>query len=124
MQPRRVRVEEDGETVFQVTNKGDSVMEVEARWEVRRGCRPMGTKELEEEAGVVLVVDGERELEEEDAGVELPLKGGREEETRSRVGFRGAGREEGGLDSLSEGEEGEDDAESGSSSSSSSRPLG
>ncbi len=57
MQPRRER-DEDDDTVFQVTKRGDSVMADEERWEVRRGCRPMGTKEVEDEAGVVLAVDG------------------------------------------------------------------
>jgi len=115
MQPRRER-DWEGETVFQVTKRGDSVMGEEERWLVRRGWRPMGTKELEDDAGVVLFVDGARELEDEDAGDEV-----RESDTRCKVGLRGtAGLEE---VSVSEGEESEDD-DAGSSSSSSSRPLG
>jgi len=116
MQPRRLR-DWLGVTVFQVTKRGDSVIEDEERWDVRRGWRPMGTNEVEDEAGVVVFVDGERELEDEDAGDEV-----RESDTRWNVGLRGTG----GLEevSVSEGEESEDDEDSSSSSSSSSRPLG
>ena len=105
-----------------VTKSGDSVM-FEERCEVRRGCRPIGTKEAEDEDGVVLFVDGVSEEEEDDAGVEVPLEG---PDSRSKVGLRGTGREEDGFpDSLSEGGEESEDSSSGcSSSSSSSRPLG
>jgi hypothetical protein len=115
MQPRRER-DSEGETVFHVMKRGDSVIEDE-RWFVRLGWRPMGTNELEDEAGVVLLVDGASELEDEDAGDEV-----RESDTRCKVGLRGtAGFED---VSVSEGEESEDDDDAGSSSSSSSRPLG
>lgn len=159
MQPRSdLEEEEEEETVFQVTKRGDSVS-VEERWEVRRGWRPgwgalvmfwilrvswrvglglgnrrvrdlgegglpMGTKEAEDEEGVVLLVDGESEVEEDDAGVELPLE---DPESRSKSGLRGTGSDDddGLLDSLSEGgEESADEASCCSSSSSSSRPLG
>lgn len=116
MQPRRER-DCEGETVFQVTKRGDSVIEDEERWDVRLGRKPMGTKELEDEAGVVLFVDGAREEEDEDAGDEV-----RDSDTRCKVGLRGTG----GLEevSVSEAEESEDDDDAGSSSSSSSSPLG
>ena len=72
MQPRRERDEdEEGETVFQVTKRGDSLMGAEERWAERRGWRPIGTKLLLEEAGVEADVEGERE-EDDDAGVEVP----------------------------------------------------
>jgi hypothetical protein len=101
---------------------GDSVM-FEERWEVRPGCSPIGTKEVEDEDGVVLFVDGDNEEEEDDAGVELPLE---ELKSRSKIGLRGTGTEDDGFpDSLSEGGEESEDSSSGcSSSSSSSRPLG
>lgn len=109
------------ESVRTVTKSGDSVME--ERWEVRRGCRPIGTKETEDEDGVELFVDGEREEDEEDAGVELPLE---DPDTLSKMGLRGTVSEDGGLpDSLSEGGEESEESSSGcSSSSSSSSPFG
>jgi hypothetical protein len=101
---------------------GDSVMFGE-RWEVRRGCSSIGTKEVEDEDGVVLFVDGDNEEEEDDAGDELPLE---ELKSRSKIGLRGPGAEDNGFpDSLSEGGEESEDSSSGCSSSpSSSRPLG
>ena len=112
---------EESWDVRTVTKSGDSVM-FEARWEVRRGCRPIGTKEAEDEDGVVLFVDGDREEEEDDAGVELPLEA---PESRSKIGLRGTPNEDDCLpDSLSEGGEESDSSSGSSSSSSSSRPLG
>jgi hypothetical protein len=105
-----------------VTKSGDSVI-FEERCEVRRGCSPIGTKEVDDEAGVVLFVDGERDDEEDDAGVELPLDA---PDNRSKRGLRGADSEDDGFPlSLSEGgEESADESSCFSSSSSSSRPFG
>jgi hypothetical protein len=50
MQPRRERIDVRGETVFQVTKRGLSVM-VMLRWEVRRTLIPMGVKEPVEPVG-------------------------------------------------------------------------
>jgi hypothetical protein len=62
---------------------------------------PIGTKEVEDEAGVVLFVDGDKEDEEDEAGVELPLE---ELESRSRSRLRGTESFDDGFpDSLSEG---------------------
>jgi len=100
-----------------VTKSGDSEMFSE-RCELRRGCRPIGTKDAEDEEGVVLFVDGTSE-EEEDAGVELPLD---DPERRSRTGLRGTGSEA--LLSLSDGGEESDSSSGCDEVSSSSRPLG
>jgi len=83
MQPRREREELREETVFHVTNRGDSLMS-EERWEVRRPVS-MGVNEELEDAGVVSVVLGSRELELEEEGVEEPLD--ERSERRWRVGF-------------------------------------
>lgn len=66
MQPRRERLGDRGETVFQVTKRGDSVMEVR-RCCVRRGLTPMGVKG----SGVVAVVESAREADDDEEGVEL-----------------------------------------------------
>jgi len=91
MQPRREREEdESGEMVFHVTNKGDSEIALE-RCDVRRGCKPTGTNDDSDEAGVVAAVLGDRLVEDAEAGVELPdgEDGGREAERRWRAGMRG-----------------------------------
>ena len=62
---------------------------------------PIGTNEVEDEAGVVSFVDGDKEDEDDEAGVELPLE---ELESRSRSGLRGTESFDDGFpDSLSEG---------------------
>lgn len=131
---------EEGEMVFQVTNKGDSVM-VLLRWDVRRGCKPMGTKFEEELAGVVSAVEGEREVVLVELGVE-DREGMLVFERREMAGMRG--RELDGVDvedllllaDVAEDEDGRssedgsssiseaDSACRSSSSSLSSRPLG
>jgi len=113
------RVEEGkgGKGGLTVTNSGDSV--ISERWLLRRGCKPTGTKDAEEEEGVVLFVDGASD-EEEEAGVELPLD---DPESRSRIGLRGTGRV-GRFPSLSDGGEESEDSRSGDEVSSSSSPLG
>ena len=84
-------MEERGETVFQVTKSGLSVI-VLLLWDVRRGSRPMGTNVLLS-AGVVAAVLGLNELEDEDAGVDEPDEEDRDPERRCKVGLRGAGFE-------------------------------
>lgn len=71
MQPRRFRTPEFADTVFQVTKRGDSVMD-SLRCDVRRPI-PMGVKDSSDDVGVVLAVEGARDTEEveDDEGVEL-----------------------------------------------------
>ena len=84
MQPRNEREPLRGDTVFQVTKRGDSTMSL-ARWDVRRPM-PMGVNVSVELAGVVPAVEGSREEEDdEEPGVEEPL--GERAERRAKVGF-------------------------------------
>lgn len=75
-QPRRERDELREETVFHVTNNGDSVRSEDGleTW----FPLPIGENEELDDAGVVSVVLGSRELELEDEGVEDPLAEGAE----------------------------------------------
>jgi hypothetical protein len=119
MQPRREREPERGDTVFQVTKRGDSTMSL-ARWEVR--CpMPIGVNVSVELPGVVSAVEGsseEEEEEDEEPGVEEPL--GKWAARRARVGFLAFGERE-----VEGGSRSESAAGSASSAeSSSSRPLG
>jgi hypothetical protein len=123
MQPRRERDEEVSLTRFQVTKRGDSEM-ADERWEVRRGCKPTGTKD----GGVLAAVSGERLLEEAE---ELTEDEEREAVTRWSAGRRGCKVEDWfeGVNALfGEGMKDEGGSSSVSSfssaDSSSSRPLG
>ncbi len=107
-----------GETVFQVTNSGLSVIVLE-RWDVRRGCRRMGTNVLLS-AGVVAAVLGLNEVEDEDAGVEEPEEEFRDPDRRWRMGLRGAGSE----CLVTSGSEASSSSSRVDSVASSSRPLG
>lgn len=117
--------------MFQVTNSGDSVIAL-LRWEVRRGCKPMGTKDVEELSGVVVVLPAVREVVdvEFEEGVEDVLVDEPEREPcdrRCKAGMRGCRRvEEGGLEVVEVGRSSssEERERLAVSSSSSSRPLG
>lgn len=116
MQPRRERAWVEGETVFQVTKRGEEVIVLE-RWDVRRGDTPTGRKAGVLESGVVVVEGGVRE-DEEVEGVDEPLV--ERPPRRCRTGMRGV-LPLLGLEDLA-GSSGVDS--SSSSERSSSRPLG
>lgn len=82
----------DGEMVFQVTKRGDSVIVLLLRWEDRRGCRPMGMNDDEEEVADVeaeLALGAVREVVDVDEEGVDELERELEFERRWRAGMRG-----------------------------------
>lgn len=77
--------------MFQVTKRGDSVI-VLLRWDVRRGCKPIGTNDVEELSGVVFALPAEREVVDVEFDEEVLIVERELWERRCRAGILGRGR--------------------------------